>query len=301
MGVETNSNSWVEEKTLPPVEKKDFDNKDFYITIIFSTFSRYNMIDPRNSVFKPDQVFDKIHKWNVIRWENGKMTTWEPGKENKELKKQDKVFFVNCQYMPINALTCESPNKKDMAKKLISVVDYIKDFLNLQYVKGHKGTVHFNLAGYMPLDPMVHALRKLFDSKSTAKYFFNDFLSKTDILFQNSFERYKNSGFSFTVDYTGIFEGYRMKCRQMSEVDSINQKLIETKIYWKELVNHNKRNHQGKTDDGTKIRVDETSQYFIESPHINPSEDSVLANHEKRWELNGFSYIPGNPPTRKRP
>lgn len=312
MGVEKNSNAWVEEKTLPPIDKEEFDYKDFYITIVFSTFARYKLIDPRNTVFKPDQVFDKIHKWNVIRWQDGKMVTWEPGKEKQELKKQDKVFFVNCQYMAINALSCESPSNREMAKKLIPVVDYIKDFLNLQYVKGHKGTVHFNLTGYMPLDPMVHALRKLFDSKSHDKDFFKDFTKKTDELFKNDFERYKNSGFSFTVDYCCVIEGYRMKCRQMSEVDSVLNKLIETQIYWKELVNHNKRLHRGKKDDGTYITSPsipssghprasgeaKTYDTSIETPHIFPSEDQLLANHEKMWGLDSFTYITGNPPTR---
>ena len=292
MGTTTNASEPA--KTLPPIRKTEFKNKDFYVTIIFSIFPRYDMLDPKDSVFQPEQVFDKPHLFHTLRWQDGEMKIWEPGKEKQVLKKQDKVFYIDCSSMLINPFKCSSPSSKEMAKKLIQVVSFIKDFLNLQYVKGYKGTVHFNLSGYIPVDPMVHSLRKLFDSKTPQKEYYKTFSGKIGKLFENSFERYTNSGYSFTVDYCCVFEGYCLHSRQISTEQLLLEKINELKIYKKELSLHNsKRDNKGERDES--IGIKDGNEYSVELPHAHHKLESEVAFNEKQMGIEYFVYHKGRP------
>lgn len=243
-GVCTGATS-TEKKTLPPLKNKNFTNKEFYVTVLFSTISRSELVDPHDAIDRPHQVFNKVHNMNKVLWENGTMTFWEPGQVSKQLKKQDKVIYVDCSNVMIDKfLNFSFPNYKALLTRFVGVVECIKDFMNLQYVRGYKGRIHFNLGGLSPFDQMMYALWYLIKSTESTPNIpdkdkcYKEFTTLVLKKFQNTFERYTNSGYSMTVDYCCAFENYLLYAHQMTYNDLLI-KIDDYRAYAAFLADHN--------------------------------------------------------------
>lgn len=230
-----NNSSKGEKKELP-IQRDHFDDKQSYITIIFSPFSRSDMIDPEGGILEPNKVYDKAHMVHALAWQQGNLDVWE--EKDVELKQQDKVLYIDCSYMKINPAVCGFPGTDQMMGFLLFAIESIKSYLDIMTAKGYKGKVHFNLCGYAPVEVLMYALKCILDHSSPNMSPYNRFAKKALAKYSSTFKRYENNGFPFVVDYSCIYECYFVETHKETPA-TISSKIAAIDQYCIKLKNHN--------------------------------------------------------------
>ena len=248
-----------------PIQKDEFKDKTSYVTVIFSVLSRSDMIDPNGGILEPEKVYDKVHFVHSRGWEEGKMKLWEV--KDKKLKKQDKVIYIDCSYLKIDTSVCGFPGTDDMMKFLLHSIEIIKGYLDLTTAKGNKGKVHFNLCGYAPVEVLMYALRCILSHKEPKMKPYVEFSQKAVSKYGSTFKRYEDDGFSLTVDYCCIYEGYFVNVHQET-IKSLTAKINEIGDYKAALNTHNTLGIKGVRSMPTKEKDPYTGrEYEYDSPY----------------------------------
>lgn len=188
------------ERSLPAATE-DMLEKTFNMTVIFSVFSRCDMIDPNGGLLS-NEVKPGAHIAHIrVKEEN----TF-----NKNTK-QDKVIYIDCSDLEIDPSIVTNPKYDGLMSKLTKAIEIIKGFLDQMTAKGQKGKVNFNLCGYAPAEVLMYALDSILSQQSKAPKMYGNFIANSaNKKFHNTFTRYLEGGFSFKVVYKCIYAGYSL-------------------------------------------------------------------------------------------
>ena len=190
------------------------------IVLMFSILSSHDLKKTKNSIIE-DGLTENLLMPSSLAWEHGSPVNYA----------EKKFITIDCSHLSFDSVMGKTITQCEMQDCLEEGISQVKTFLEEKTADYSGGTIHFSLAGFIPIDALPFAFAAVINQSLPNESCFDVFVKSAKDNFD--FAEFEYNGWHFIVDYACLYEVQTLYFERKLYASEIKQMMraIEYKLY----------------------------------------------------------------------